>query len=115
MAVSPAGGTQPPAVFVTEPARSASCCYQAEVPRIIILTAFDLDEYVYAALAAGASGFTLKFTLKEVTPDGAATGSAAACYKPARHTSPALKGLCGNCPFSALCRHLKGPTLPERM
>jgi DNA-binding NarL/FixJ family response regulator len=32
--------------------------------RIIILTTFDLDEYVYAALAAGASGFLLK----DVTP-----------------------------------------------
>jgi DNA-binding NarL/FixJ family response regulator len=34
-------------------------------PRIIILTTFDLDEYVYAALAAGASGFLLK----DVTPE----------------------------------------------
>jgi DNA-binding NarL/FixJ family response regulator len=32
---------------------------QAEA-RIIILTTFDLDEYVYAALRAGASGFLLK-------------------------------------------------------
>jgi DNA-binding NarL/FixJ family response regulator len=30
--------------------------------RIIILTTFDLDEYVYAALQAGASGFLLKDT-----------------------------------------------------
>ncbi len=29
-------------------------------PRILILTTFDLDEYVYGALAAGASGFVLK-------------------------------------------------------
>jgi DNA-binding NarL/FixJ family response regulator len=29
-------------------------------PRILILTTFDLDEYVYAALQAGASGFLLK-------------------------------------------------------
>ncbi|WP_020523849.1 response regulator [Catelliglobosispora koreensis] len=34
-------------------------------PRIIILTTFDLDHYVYAALAAGASGFLLK----DVTPE----------------------------------------------
>jgi DNA-binding NarL/FixJ family response regulator len=33
--------------------------------RIIILTTFDLDEYVYAALSAGASGFLLK----DVTPE----------------------------------------------
>jgi DNA-binding NarL/FixJ family response regulator len=34
-------------------------------PRIIILTTFDLDQYVYEALAAGASGFLLK----DVTPE----------------------------------------------
>jgi DNA-binding NarL/FixJ family response regulator len=30
------------------------------VPRVIVLTTFDLDEYVYEALGAGASGFLLK-------------------------------------------------------
>jgi DNA-binding NarL/FixJ family response regulator len=33
------------------------------VPRVIILTTFDLDEYVFAGLRAGASGFLLKDTL----------------------------------------------------
>ena len=37
---------------------------RAEV-RIIILTTFDLDQYVYAALSAGASGFLLK----DVSPE----------------------------------------------
>jgi DNA-binding NarL/FixJ family response regulator len=32
----------------------------ASAPRILILTTFDLDEYVYDALVAGASGFLLK-------------------------------------------------------
>jgi DNA-binding NarL/FixJ family response regulator len=32
-------------------------------PRVIILTTFDLDEYVFAGLQAGASGFLLKDTL----------------------------------------------------
>ena len=34
-------------------------------PRILILTTFDLDEYVYKALRAGASGFVLKDTPPE--------------------------------------------------
>ncbi|MEU8947115.1 response regulator transcription factor [Streptomyces sp. NPDC048489] len=34
-------------------------------PRVIILTTYDLDHYVYAALTAGASGFLLK----DVTPE----------------------------------------------
>ena len=33
--------------------------------RIVILTTFDLDQYVYAALTAGASGFLLKVTSPE--------------------------------------------------
>jgi DNA-binding NarL/FixJ family response regulator len=34
-------------------------------PRVLILTTFDLDEYVYEALRAGASGFMLKDTPPE--------------------------------------------------
>ncbi|RKT05542.1 LuxR family two component transcriptional regulator [Streptomyces sp. 3211.6] len=37
----------------------------ADGPRVIILTTFDLDHYVYAALSAGASGFLLK----DVSPE----------------------------------------------
>ncbi|WP_127820395.1 response regulator [Microbacterium sp. CPCC 204701] len=33
---------------------------RGDTPRIIVLTTFDLDEYAFAALRAGASGFLLK-------------------------------------------------------
>ena len=42
-----------------EPARHGSPDPRTE-PRVLILTTFDLDEYVYDALHAGASGFLLK-------------------------------------------------------
>jgi DNA-binding NarL/FixJ family response regulator len=34
-------------------------------PRVIMVTTFDLDEYVYAAMRAGASGFLVKDTPRE--------------------------------------------------
>ena len=49
----------------TDAAAGAAGAAGAAPTRIIILTTFDLDEYVYAALTAGASGFLLK----DVTPE----------------------------------------------
>jgi DNA-binding NarL/FixJ family response regulator len=41
--------------------------------RIIMITTFDLDEYVHSAIAAGASGFLLKDTRAEVLADAVRT------------------------------------------
>jgi DNA-binding NarL/FixJ family response regulator len=38
---------------------------EGDLPRVLMLTTFDLDEYAFAALKAGASGFLLK----DVPPD----------------------------------------------
>jgi DNA-binding NarL/FixJ family response regulator len=46
-------------------AADAAQSAEHEFPRVIILTTFDLDQYVYAAITAGASGFLLK----DVSPE----------------------------------------------
>lgn len=45
--------------------RAESDCAEDERVRIIMLTTFDIDEYVYSAVRAGASGFLLKDTPPE--------------------------------------------------
>jgi DNA-binding NarL/FixJ family response regulator len=41
-----------------------------DAPRVLVLTTFDLDEYVYEALRAGASGFLLKDAPEEQLVSG---------------------------------------------
>ena len=42
-------------------------------PKVLVLTTFDLDEYVYAAIGAGASGFLLKSAPPHQLVDGVRT------------------------------------------
>ena len=58
-------GLQATRIILAEPQDAAPDVSAGWVPRVIILTTFDLDQYVYDALAAGASGFLLK----DVTPE----------------------------------------------
>jgi DNA-binding NarL/FixJ family response regulator len=48
-------------VQATQAIRTAASTHAA--PKVIILTTYDLDEYIYAGLQAGASGFLLKDAL----------------------------------------------------
>jgi DNA-binding NarL/FixJ family response regulator len=48
----------------------------ADPPRVLILTTFELDEYVFNALEAGASGFLLKRTPPEQLIEGIRTVAA---------------------------------------
>jgi DNA-binding NarL/FixJ family response regulator len=49
-----------PAMDGIEATRRLTALGSAAPPRVVILTTYDLDEYVFDALAAGASGFLLK-------------------------------------------------------
>ena len=51
-----------PGVDGIEATRQITADPQTSAARVLILTTFDLDEYVFAALRAGASGFLLKDT-----------------------------------------------------
>ncbi len=48
----------------------------ADPPRVLILTTFELDEYVFSALQAGASGFLLKRSPPEQLIEGVRTVAA---------------------------------------
>ena len=56
---------QMPGINGIEATRQISADPKLHSTRIIILTTFDLDEYVHDALRAGASGFLLKDTLPD--------------------------------------------------
>jgi DNA-binding NarL/FixJ family response regulator len=45
----------------------------AGAPRVLVLTTFDLDEYVYEAMRSGASGFLLKSVRPRQLPDAVRT------------------------------------------
>ncbi|MCW8382229.1 response regulator [Streptomyces justiciae] len=54
-------------------AATRKLCAGPAAPKVLILTTFELDEYVFAAVRAGASGFLLKRSPPEVLIDGIRT------------------------------------------
>ena len=72
--------------------------------RIIILTTFDLDEYTYAALRAGASGFLLK----DAPPTDLLSAIRAVASGDAVIAPSVTRRL-----LSAFVEHLPDPSLPE--
>ncbi len=68
-----------PGVDGIEATRRIRAAAGGELPRVVILTTFDLDEYVFEAFRAGASGFLLKDAARERILEavrGAAEGDA---------------------------------------
>lgn len=71
-------------------------------PRVIVLTTFDIDEYVLAAIRAGASGFLLKDALPEemlsairTVHAGDAVIAASSTRRLLQHIGPLLSGVPG--------------------
>jgi DNA-binding NarL/FixJ family response regulator len=54
-------------------AATARILEASDPPRVLVLTTFDLDEYVFAALRAGAAGFLLKHAPSEALVEGVRT------------------------------------------
>jgi DNA-binding NarL/FixJ family response regulator len=71
----------------------------AEPPRVVVLTTFDLDEYVVAAIGAGASGFLLKDAPPEemlsairTVHAGDSVIAASSTRRLLQHVAPMLRG-----------------------
>jgi DNA-binding NarL/FixJ family response regulator len=72
---------------------------QDDPPRVVVLTTFDLDEYVVAAIGAGASGFLLKdappeemLTAIRTVHAGDSVIAASSTRRLLQHVAPMLRG-----------------------
>ncbi|MGY1744054.1 response regulator [Blastococcus sp. SYSU D00695] len=77
----------------------------ADPPRVVVLTTFDLDEYVVAAIGAGASGFLLKDAPPEemlaavrTVHAGDSVIAASSTRRLLQHVAPLLRGTGGRAP-----------------
>ncbi len=76
-----------------------------EAPRVVVLTTFDLDEYVVAAIGAGASGFLLKDAPPEemlaavrTVHAGDSVIAASSTRRLLQHVAPMLRGAAPSSP-----------------
>ena len=80
-------------------AATAQVTAMPDPPRVVVLTTFDLDEYVVAAIGAGASGFLLKDAPPEemlaavrTVHAGEAVIAASSTRRLLQHVAPLLRG-----------------------
>jgi len=90
-------------------------------PRVVVLTTFDLDEYVVAAIGAGASGFLLKDAPPEemlaavrTVHAGEAVIAASSTRRLLQHVAPLLRGAAATAAAPADARSLTELTPRER-
>jgi DNA-binding NarL/FixJ family response regulator len=90
-------------------------------PRVVVLTTFDLDEYVVAAIGAGASGFLLKDAPPEemlaavrTVHAGDSVIAASSTRRLLQHVAPMLRGAAPMAAAGADARALAGLTPRER-
>jgi DNA-binding NarL/FixJ family response regulator len=93
---------------------------RADPPRVVVLTTFDLDEYVVAAIGAGASGFLLKDAAPEemlaavrTVHAGDSVIAASSTRRLLQHVAPLLRGV-APAPARADGQLLDGLTTRER-
>ena len=82
-------------------------------PQVLILTTFDLDEHVYDALRAGASGFLLKDVTAEHLFDAVRIVAGRRPARPDGHASTDY-GVRPHAQPPRICRRRTGPTHPTR-
>ncbi|MGY1805142.1 response regulator [Blastococcus sp. SYSU D00922] len=92
-----------------------------EAPRVVVLTTFDLDEYVVAAIGAGASGFLLKDAPPEemlaavrTVHAGDSVIAASSTRRLLQHVAPMLRGAAAAAVPGADTRALADLTPRER-
>jgi DNA-binding NarL/FixJ family response regulator len=90
-------------------------------PRVVVLTTFDLDEYVVAAIGAGASGFLLKdaspedmLTALRTVHAGDSVIAASSTRRLLQHVAPMLRGAAPASPAGTDARALEDLTPRER-